>query len=102
MNQMFVVLKASTITVYASIGFVWRVSWVIRARSVFGFNVMCVLFFFFQKIANLSIVRRLGVPECILLVTQRITKYPVLVERILHNTEGNGVIIQAHLSAHRQ
>lgn len=41
-----------------------------------------------QKINNLSIVRRLGVPECILLVTQRITKYPVLVERILHNTEG--------------
>lgn len=33
-------------------------------------------------------MRRLGVPECILLVTQRITKYPVLVERILHNTEG--------------
>lgn len=27
-------------------------------------------------------------PECILLVTQRITKYPVLVERILSNTEG--------------
>lgn len=26
--------------------------------------------------------------ECILLVTQRITKYPVLVERILNNTEG--------------
>ncbi|XP_065100610.1 rho guanine nucleotide exchange factor 18 isoform X2 [Paramisgurnus dabryanus] len=40
-----------------------------------------------KKISNLSIVRRLGVPECILLVTQRITKYPVLVERILHNTE---------------
>uniref|UniRef100_A0A3P8RLU7 Rho/rac guanine nucleotide exchange factor (GEF) 18b n=1 Tax=Amphiprion percula TaxID=161767 RepID=A0A3P8RLU7_AMPPE len=40
-----------------------------------------------RKINNLSIVRRLGVPECILLVTQRITKYPVLVERILHNTE---------------
>ncbi|XP_061739115.1 rho guanine nucleotide exchange factor 18 isoform X3 [Nerophis ophidion] len=40
-----------------------------------------------QKINNLSIVRRLGVSECILLVTQRITKYPVLVERILHNTE---------------
>jgi len=36
----------------------------------------------------MSIVRRLGVTECILLVTQRITKYPVLVERILHNTEG--------------
>ncbi|XP_043985337.1 rho guanine nucleotide exchange factor 18 isoform X4 [Gambusia affinis] len=42
-----------------------------------------------RKISNLSIVRRLGVTECILLVTQRITKYPVLVERILHNTEAN-------------
>lgn len=41
-----------------------------------------------QKINNLPIVRRLGVTECILLVTQRITKYPVLVERILNNTEG--------------
>ncbi|XP_048038677.1 rho guanine nucleotide exchange factor 18 isoform X3 [Megalobrama amblycephala] len=40
-----------------------------------------------RKISNLSIVRRLGVTECILLVTQRITKYPVLVERILQNTE---------------
>uniref|UniRef100_A0A3Q2P0J3 Rho/Rac guanine nucleotide exchange factor 18 n=1 Tax=Fundulus heteroclitus TaxID=8078 RepID=A0A3Q2P0J3_FUNHE len=40
-----------------------------------------------RKISNLSIVRRLGVTECILLVTQRITKYPVLVERIIHNTE---------------
>ncbi|KAA8589612.1 hypothetical protein FQN60_012977 [Etheostoma spectabile] len=40
-----------------------------------------------RRINNLSIVRRLGVTECILLVTQRITKYPVLVERILQNTE---------------
>ncbi|XP_073700369.1 rho guanine nucleotide exchange factor 18 [Garra rufa] len=40
-----------------------------------------------RKISNLQIVRRLGVPECILLVTQRITKYPVLLERILQNTE---------------
>ncbi|XP_068599454.1 rho guanine nucleotide exchange factor 18 [Brachionichthys hirsutus] len=40
-----------------------------------------------RKINNLSIVRRLGVTACILLVTQRITKYPVLVERILHNAE---------------
>ncbi|XP_068175203.1 rho guanine nucleotide exchange factor 18 isoform X2 [Antennarius striatus] len=40
-----------------------------------------------RKINNLSIVRRLGVTACILLVTQRITKYPVLVERILHHTE---------------
>ncbi|XP_068089867.1 rho guanine nucleotide exchange factor 18-like isoform X2 [Hyperolius riggenbachi] len=41
-----------------------------------------------KKIGNSSIVRRLGVPECILLVTQRITKYPVLVERIIRNSEG--------------
>ncbi|XP_069734381.1 rho guanine nucleotide exchange factor 18 isoform X1 [Phaenicophaeus curvirostris] len=41
-----------------------------------------------KKISNCSIVRRLGVQECILLVTQRITKYPVLVERIIQNTEG--------------
>uniref|UniRef100_A0A3P8Y1L8 Rho/rac guanine nucleotide exchange factor (GEF) 18b n=1 Tax=Esox lucius TaxID=8010 RepID=A0A3P8Y1L8_ESOLU len=40
-----------------------------------------------RKINNLPIVRRLGVTECILLVTQRITKYPVLVERIVQNTE---------------
>ncbi|NWZ26768.1 ARHGI factor, partial [Asarcornis scutulata] len=40
-----------------------------------------------KKIGNSSIVRRLGVQECILLVTQRITKYPVLVERIIQNTE---------------
>ncbi|KAM4706790.1 LOW QUALITY PROTEIN: rho guanine nucleotide exchange factor 18 [Discoglossus pictus] len=40
-----------------------------------------------KKIGNTAIVRRLGVQECILLVTQRITKYPVLVERILQNTE---------------
>lgn len=26
--------------------------------------------------------------ECILLVTQRITKYPVLVERLIQNTDG--------------
>ncbi|XP_045146248.1 rho guanine nucleotide exchange factor 18 [Echinops telfairi] len=40
-----------------------------------------------KKIGNFSIVRRLGIQECILLITQRITKYPVLVERIIQNTE---------------
>ncbi|XP_071434082.1 rho guanine nucleotide exchange factor 18 isoform X1 [Pithys albifrons albifrons] len=40
-----------------------------------------------KKIGNCPIVRRLGVQECILLVTQRITKYPVLVERVIQNTE---------------
>lgn len=41
-----------------------------------------------QKIGQLPLVRRLGIPECFLLVTQRITKYPILVERIIQNTEG--------------
>ncbi|XP_073705026.1 rho guanine nucleotide exchange factor 18a isoform X2 [Garra rufa] len=40
-----------------------------------------------RKICQLSIVRRLGVPEIILLITQRITKYPVLFERVIKNTE---------------
>ncbi|XP_060132474.1 rho guanine nucleotide exchange factor 18 isoform X4 [Zootoca vivipara] len=40
-----------------------------------------------KRISNSSIVRRLGVQECNLLVTQRIMKYPVLVERIIQNTE---------------
>lgn len=35
-----------------------------------------------------AVVRRLGIPECILLVTQRITKYPVLFQRILQCTKG--------------
>uniref|UniRef100_A0A4W5RQH4 Rho/rac guanine nucleotide exchange factor (GEF) 18a n=1 Tax=Hucho hucho TaxID=62062 RepID=A0A4W5RQH4_9TELE len=41
------------------------------------------------EIGRLSIVRQLGVPECILLVTQRLTKYPLLVERILQNTDAD-------------
>ncbi|XP_049602418.1 rho guanine nucleotide exchange factor 18a [Syngnathus scovelli] len=40
-----------------------------------------------KKIGQLALVRRLGIPECFLLVTQRITKYPVLVERLIQNTE---------------
>ncbi|XP_062337135.1 rho guanine nucleotide exchange factor 18-like isoform X1 [Osmerus eperlanus] len=42
-----------------------------------------------RKISQLPIVRRRGIPECILLVTQRITKYPVLVERIIQYTEAD-------------
>lgn len=33
-------------------------------------------------------LKRHGVQECILLVTQRITKYPVLINRILQNSHG--------------
>ncbi|XP_044076955.1 rho guanine nucleotide exchange factor 18a isoform X2 [Siniperca chuatsi] len=42
-----------------------------------------------RKIGQLPLVRRLGIPECFLLVTQRITKYPILVERIIQNTEAD-------------
>ncbi|XP_060927608.1 rho guanine nucleotide exchange factor 28-like isoform X5 [Limanda limanda] len=42
---------------------------------------------FVRQQSNNTLVRRREVPEFILLVTQRITKYPVLLERILHYTE---------------
>ncbi|CAL8262799.1 unnamed protein product [Merluccius merluccius] len=41
-----------------------------------------------KRLMSSSIVRRLSIPECILLVTQRITKYPVLIQRILQHTKG--------------
>ncbi|KAK2503492.1 hypothetical protein MC885_019621 [Smutsia gigantea] len=44
----------------------------------------------FKKMSS-SVVRRLGIPECILLVTQRITKYPVLFQRILQCTKDSEV-----------
>ncbi|KAI7810290.1 rho/rac guanine nucleotide exchange factor GEF 18a [Triplophysa rosa] len=42
---------------------------------------------YISKLRQLSIIRRLGIPESILLITQRITKYPVLVERVIKYTE---------------
>ncbi|PKU39184.1 hypothetical protein llap_10510 [Limosa lapponica baueri] len=42
---------------------------------------------FVKKKMSSSLVRRLGISECILLVTQRITKYPVLLQRILQYTK---------------
>ncbi|XP_053128083.1 A-kinase anchor protein 13 isoform X3 [Hemicordylus capensis] len=42
---------------------------------------------FIKKKMSSAVVRRLGIPECILLVTQRITKYPVLLQRILQYTK---------------
>ncbi|XP_061552078.1 rho guanine nucleotide exchange factor 2-like [Phycodurus eques] len=44
---------------------------------------------FIRRACRGPLLRRHGVQECILLVTQRITKYPVLVQRILDNTKGN-------------
>ncbi|XP_061822499.1 rho guanine nucleotide exchange factor 28 isoform X2 [Nerophis lumbriciformis] len=44
---------------------------------------------FIKQQGGNSLVRRREIPECILLVTQRITKYPVLLERILQYTQGD-------------
>ena len=41
-----------------------------------------------QRASRGPLLRRHGVQEFILLVTQRITKYPVLIQRILDNTKG--------------
>ncbi|XP_072258796.1 A-kinase anchor protein 13 isoform X2 [Pyxicephalus adspersus] len=46
---------------------------------------------FIKKKGSSTLVRRLGIPECILLVTQRITKYPVLLQRILQYTKENEI-----------
>ncbi|XP_057397925.1 A-kinase anchor protein 13 isoform X1 [Balaenoptera acutorostrata] len=46
---------------------------------------------FVKKKMSSSVVRRLGIPECVLLVTQRITKYPVLFQRILQCTKDSEV-----------
>ncbi|XP_075714325.1 A-kinase anchor protein 13 isoform X2 [Rhinoderma darwinii] len=50
---------------------------------------------FVKKKSSSPIVRRMGIPECLLLVTQRITKYPIILERILHYTDENEVEHQA-------
>uniref|UniRef100_H3DD59 Rho guanine nucleotide exchange factor (GEF) 28a n=1 Tax=Tetraodon nigroviridis TaxID=99883 RepID=H3DD59_TETNG len=42
---------------------------------------------FVKQQSNNSLVRRRGLPEFILLVTQRITKYPLLLERMLQYTQ---------------
>lgn len=41
-----------------------------------------------QRVSRGPFLRCHGVQECMLLVTQRISKYPVLIERILNNTTG--------------
>ncbi|KAM4662208.1 rho guanine nucleotide exchange factor 2 isoform 1-T3 [Discoglossus pictus] len=42
-----------------------------------------------RKLTRSPLLRRHGVQECILLVTQRITKYPVLMDRISQNSKGD-------------
>uniref|UniRef100_A0A8C9SGJ9 A-kinase anchoring protein 13 n=1 Tax=Scleropages formosus TaxID=113540 RepID=A0A8C9SGJ9_SCLFO len=54
---------------------------------------------FVKKKMSSTVVRRLSIPECILLVTQRITKYPVLLQRLLQHTkeseEDHNDVVQA-------
>ncbi|XP_008302709.1 rho guanine nucleotide exchange factor 2 isoform X1 [Stegastes partitus] len=50
---------------------------------------------FVRRVCRGPLLRRHGIQECILLVTQRITKYPVLIKRILDNTKGNEEEAQA-------
>uniref|UniRef100_A0A673LZ45 Rho guanine nucleotide exchange factor 2-like n=1 Tax=Sinocyclocheilus rhinocerous TaxID=307959 RepID=A0A673LZ45_9TELE len=44
---------------------------------------------FIRRVSRGPLLRRHGFQECILLVTQRITKYPVLLQRIYDNTKDN-------------
>uniref|UniRef100_A0A8C3AII6 Rho/Rac guanine nucleotide exchange factor 2 n=1 Tax=Cyclopterus lumpus TaxID=8103 RepID=A0A8C3AII6_CYCLU len=50
---------------------------------------------FIRRACRGPLLRRHGVQECILLVTQRITKYPVIIQRILDNTKGSEEEAQA-------
>ncbi|KAL7393461.1 hypothetical protein ABVT39_011202 [Epinephelus coioides] len=50
---------------------------------------------FIRRACRGPLLRRHGVQECILLVTQRLTKYPVLIQRILDYTKGNEEEAQA-------
>lgn len=54
----------------------------------------------FKQQGSNSLVRRREIPECILLVTQRLTKYPVLLERILQHTQGQSSAALCWLYGH--
>ncbi|KAM4631305.1 rho guanine nucleotide exchange factor 2 isoform 2-T3 [Polymixia lowei] len=45
--------------------------------------------YFIRRVSRGHLLRRHGIQECILLVTQRITKYPILMQHILDNTKDN-------------
>ncbi|KAI7801131.1 putative rho guanine nucleotide exchange factor 28-like [Triplophysa rosa] len=45
---------------------------------------------FLRQQSTNSVIKRREIPEFLLLVTQRITKYPVLLERLLQHTEQDG------------
>jgi len=70
------------------------------AFSSTEFQLITLIFLVPQQQSSNSLVKRREIPECILLVTQRITKYPVLLERILQYTEG--IIPHLHTQNHNQ
>ncbi|XP_021104943.1 rho guanine nucleotide exchange factor 2 isoform X1 [Heterocephalus glaber] len=51
---------------------------------------------FIRKVTRSAVLKRHGVQECILLVTQRITKYPVLISRILQHSHASQGEIKTH------
>lgn len=69
---------------------------IMNAFGYTEFQLITLIFLVPQQQSSNSLVKRREIPECILLVTQRITKYPVLLERILQYTEG----IFPHLHTH--
>ena len=54
-------------------------------------------FLYFEQKCNANkYCRRLSIPECITLVTQRLTKYPMLIEAIVKTTKG--MLLPLHLN----
>ena len=59
------------------------------SQIYYYYYIINVLFTsYFQKCSQNNLCKRLGIPECILLVTQRMTKYPLLIEPIMKTTKG--------------
>ncbi|XP_058273980.1 rho guanine nucleotide exchange factor 28-like isoform X4 [Hemibagrus wyckioides] len=46
---------------------------------------------FLRQLSSNSVIKRREIPEFLLLITQRITKYPILLERLMQHTKGAGV-----------
>lgn len=47
--------------------------------------------YIWQKCGENNMSNRLSIPECLLLVMQRVTKYPLLLESIAKTTDGTGI-----------
>lgn len=75
-----------TNSIFLSLSLMSRSPFISRSPSHLSFTLSSSLSV--QRVCRGHLLRRHGVQECILLVTQRITKYPVLIQRILDNTKG--------------